>query len=713
MNKCYLFILFFSLIPQTLTATEDKLTPLIQQATEQEVAGDYTSALHTLQRALPLSAKNSTQKAFLLSQLGDISTRLHHHEEAHTYLQQALVVAKTHDNAFLSAHVLNNYGNWLYVQEDYTQALSIYQQVVELTEQSGQQTLYFRALTNQIHTHLKRNDLTTGTLLCIATQQRLSAHPIDILQFLSLGNVCLRLLSKLPKLESNLVTTNHTLLSEALNLARRQQNKRYIAQAKGFLGRLYYTVHRYPEALHLTREAIFLSQTFPDLRYQWEWQQGNILQAQQKLIPATHAYQSALMLLQKIRTHLTVGQRDTATLFHEYIRPVYFSLADILLRQATTTRDAKHKSHLLNQARETVESLKVAELQDYFQDTCAFDPKITKLEGLDKQTAILYPILLPDRTELLVSLPTGIHQFTIDVSAQLLNQTASTFQADLQIGSEWRFATPAKQLYQWLIAPIRKQLHTLHINTLVIVSDAGLRMIPFAALINPKTKRFLVQDFALVTTPGLNLTDPQPLPRTQVKILLSGLSVAVQDFSALPYVPQEITQIKSLFTQHQVLLDQTFLIDNIDNTLKTTPYTIVHIASHGQFDRNPRKTFLLTFDDKLTMDKLENLLALSQLRENPVELLTLSACQTAVGDERAALGLAGVAIKAGARSALASLWFVNDASTTQLVTEFYRLLQNPTLSKAQALQQAQQKLIAQGYQHPLYWAPFLLIGNWL
>jgi CHAT domain-containing protein len=101
------------------------------------------------------------------------------------------------------------------------------------------------------------------------------------------------------------------------------------------------------------------------------------------------------------------------------------------------------------------------------------------------------------------------------------------------------------------------------------------------------------------------------------------------------------------------------------------------------------------------------------LRKNPVELLTLSACQTAVGDERAALGLAGVAIKAGARSALASLWFVNDESTSKLVTEFYQQLQNPTLSKAQALQQAQKSLMEQGYQHPLYWAPFLLIGNWL
>jgi CHAT domain-containing protein len=107
-------------------------------------------------------------------------------------------------------------------------------------------------------------------------------------------------------------------------------------------------------------------------------------------------------------------------------------------------------------------------------------------------------------------------------------------------------------------------------------------------------------------------------------------------------------------------------------------------------------------------------MSLSQYRDQSVELLTLSACQTAAGDDRAALGLAGVAVKAGARSAVATLWFINDQASSQLVTEFYRQLQNPEISKAQALQQAQLMLVNdRRYQHPGYWSPFLLIGNWL
>jgi CHAT domain-containing protein len=114
------------------------------------------------------------------------------------------------------------------------------------------------------------------------------------------------------------------------------------------------------------------------------------------------------------------------------------------------------------------------------------------------------------------------------------------------------------------------------------------------------------------------------------------------------------------------------------------------------------------------MDRLSQIVGSFKFRDQPLELLSLSACQTAAGDDRAALGLAGVAIKAGARSALATLWFVNDEASSALVTEFYRQLKNPSLSKAQALRQAQMTLLDNPeYQHPIFWSPFLLLNNWL
>ncbi len=138
------------------------------------------------------------------------------------------------------------------------------------------------------------------------------------------------------------------------------------------------------------------------------------------------------------------------------------------------------------------------------------------------------------------------------------------------------------------------------------------------------------------------------------------------------------------------------------------------MATHGVFGGTPEESFLLNYDSRLTMNGLEKLISFSRFREKPVELLTLSACQTALGNERAALGLAGVAVKAGVRSAIATLWHVDDEATSLAIREFYRQIREPGISKAQALQNTQKKLIEQRrYWHPLYWGPFLLIGNWM
>ena len=140
----------------------------------------------------------------------------------------------------------------------------------------------------------------------------------------------------------------------------------------------------------------------------------------------------------------------------------------------------------------------------------------------------------------------------------------------------------------------------------------------------------------------------------------------------------------------------------------------MHIATHGQFKNDVSDSFLLTFDDRLTLDRLDEYVGQFRYRDEPLELLTLSACETAAGDDRAALGLAGIAIKAGARSALATLWYINDEASSLLVEKFYEALHDPSVSRATALQRAQLSLLQdRRYRHPGYWSPFLLINNWL
>ena len=252
----------------------------------------------------------------------------------------------------------------------------------------------------------------------------------------------------------------------------------------------------------------------------------------------------------------------------------------------------------------------------------------------------------------------------------------------------------AQQLYDWLIRPIHGLLIENHIDTFVFVPDGALQTIPFAALHDGQ--RFLVEEFAVAVSPGLTLMEPHPIQRENVHLLLSGLSDSVQGFPSLDFVPAELSSIEPVY-QSEKLLNGAFVMSALQQKLADEQFTIVHMATHGQFNSDAHKTFVLTYDGKLTLDNLEALIRPSQYRGKPVELLVLSACQTAAGDDRAALGLAGVAVKAGARSALASLWSVNDQSTSALIAEFYHQLRgNAPSPKARALQAAQINCSATG-----------------
>jgi hypothetical protein len=173
----------------------------------------------------------------------------------------------------------------------------------------------------------------------------------------------------------------------------------------------------------------------------------------------------------------------------------------------------------------------------------------------------------------------------------------------------------------------------------------------------------------VVTTPGLSLTDVRPFRERRGAALVAGLSEAVQGFPALPDVPEELDAITALFPGKR-LQDGQFVADNLRRELAAEPYSLVHVATHARFEREARDSFLLTYDKRMSLSELEALLATTRGRAESVELLSLSACETAVGDDRAALGLAGVAVKAGARSAVATLWRVSDEATALAATRF-------------------------------------------
>lgn len=397
--------------------------------------------------------------------------------------------------------------------------------------------------------------------------------------------------------------------------------------------------------------------------------------------------------------------------FRQAAEPVYFGLVDLLLRQASTLSDATVIEARLREAQDAVELLKAVELADYFQDECVARADTAQLDMVSQTAAVIYPIILADRLELLVAFPNGLRRFTVPVEADELTRVARTFRRLVQSRTTRRYLPHAWQLYEWLIKPLEAALEAVHIDTLVFVPDGPLRTIPMSALHD--REQFLIEKYVLATSPGLTLTEPRSLPRERAQLLVTGLTEAVQGFPPLPHVAQEVAAIEKLY-DNQSLINETYSRRNIQKRLNEAPYTIVHIASHGEFNSTADDTFILTYDSKLTLDQLDQMIGLLSRREEPIELLTLSACQTAVGDDRAALGLAGIAVKAGARSALATLWYISDEASAELVSTFYQNLQKPLYSRATALRHAHLRILRTWrYCHPAYWAPFLLINNWL
>ena len=231
-------------------------------------------------------------------------------------------------------------------------------------------------------------------------------------------------------------------------------------------------------------------------------------------------------------------------------------------------------------------------------------------------------------------------------------------------------------------------------------------------------QQYLIEKYGVALSLGLQLLPSKPLVEKKSRVLAAGLvqpPVNFTRFPPLPDIQSEFNFIAQAGFSSQQLLNQAFTRKSLEQTIDAKPFNIVHLATHGQFSSQARDTFILAADGPINVTQLDSLLrSRGQDQNEAIELLVLSACQTAVGDSRATLGLAGVAVRAGARSTLASLWHISDRSTAFLIKEFYRQLATGKVTKAEALRQAQLTLLKNpNFKRPGYWAPYVLVGNWL
>ncbi|MEZ4527810.1 MAG: CHAT domain-containing protein [Desulfobacterales bacterium] len=555
-------------------------------------------------------------------------------------------------------------------------------------------------------------------------------------------------------------------LTEALSLAGAHGTGRQLSHCAGRLGCLYEKTGQFREAMNLTAQALETARSSDahDLLLLWEWQQARLLRAQGDSERAVAACRRAVYHIEAIRQDIPITYQDGRSSFTETLSPIYLGLADMLLLSAAKETGEERRQALLREARQAVERIKRSELTDYFRDPCVV--ALTRgIENLSPSTAVIYPIILPDRLELLLDMDGRLWQKSTAVEQKTLEQTVRLLTAQLR--NRQAFEKTAAEVYDWLFRPVASLLEEHQVDTLVFVPDGVFRMFPVASLWDGK--RFLAERFAIVTAPGMSLLDPAPLARGEMLSLMAGMSdpgpvifdlpenfwqsmtrspesardlgvrgisVEVEPFEgraplprsakenpelirkirqrlALPGVDAEIRQISGQL-HGTVLLNENFQLERFAREIGVQSFQVVHIASHGYFGGKPEQNFIMTYDRRLDMNQLEAMIKPKQLAATPVELIIMSACQTAEGDERSPLGLAGVVLKSGARSALGSLWPVSDLAAQEMLPAFYTHIKEPGVSKAEALRRTQISLMQKKeFRHPFYWSPFILIGNWL
>lgn len=693
-------------------------------------SGKYDQSIQTLETALSLpsteaqtSLKQSLGNSYTargqLSQLRAKSAEKQDHNRSNTFQKQAISDYQ---------QATKNFRANLNGSEDPLTKLENLLNLIRLS--------YYSQNFQIISPQQRQNDLQQALILLPMVPQNVTTVYASI-DLASLPAFSLALSTPLTQCPTQWQLSDYqrlSILDNALTIAKNLNNPRVESFALGAIGHFYECLGRTKEALTLTQKAILVANqdlNTKDGLYLLEWQKGRIFQAKGQFNLAVNAYQNAYNTLENIRSDLLTTEKDVQLDFRDSIEPIYRQLAQLKLQLADSqSLSSIQQKQELKEVLKIIDHLRLAELQNHLGNDCflRIDAPVSQPISAFPQTAIINSLMFQEKTAIIITLPDEsikihwINQNKANIIENIAQFRQNLLDGFLTLGDY--DTSLSETLYSQIIRPFETDLQEYDIKNLVFIQDSPFRPIPMAALHDGK--QFLIEKYAVSTTPSLSLTFLQKRTLSDNKTLILGVTeesqIDGQIFPSLDNIPLEIATISQQFPNHQLLVNQQFNPQTLTQTLDNADYSIIHIATHAQFGTIPDDTFLVAGNnDKIALKSLENTLRLLESGSNSVELLTLTACETAEGDERSALGLAGVAIQAGVQSAIASLWPVSDQSTLQLILAFYDNLINSGVNKAEALREAQIQLIqAQSnpdinnqYSHPVYWSSFILIGNWL
>ena len=369
-------------------------------------------------------------------------------------------------------------------------------------------------------------------------------------------------------------------------------------------------------------------------------------------------------------------------------------------------------------------------------------PPIAKAENMEKNTKNLLTNSLISSDNNLVKGGQIVRKYVKEANNLNLRKSAKEFRSQVTDFQNKSYIKSAKKLYEWIINPLSMDLKANKIDTLIFSMDNELRSIPIAALYDGK--QFLIEKYSVGVIPSFNLTDTRYVPIVNADILAMGISQSTEDQDPLPSVPLEINTVSKQIwqSQNQTLLNEELTTEKIASLSTQKHFGIIHLATHGDFQAGQiSNSYIQLWDQKLNLDQLKELSQRLKWNKDPkVEMLVLSACRTALGNQQAELGFSGLAVQAGVKSVLGSLWYVSDQGSLALITKFYEQLKLTSL-RSESLRQAQigmlkgevritdkylylspenrialspelANLDSINLSHPYYWSAFTMIGNW-
>ncbi|HEY9690627.1 MAG TPA: CHAT domain-containing protein [Oculatellaceae cyanobacterium] len=715
-----------------VTGNQQQLVSVMTDLAQSYIAlGQYNNAIKLLQDALIIAQKNHYERIEVVAQgvLGNAFFIAGDVNKAILAYQASLDKANFLNEPVYITNALNNLGNALNKQSQRHRSLAL----IAARESDRQEEARLKALSTQEHQQAykcfnRAVKIISGSgsieeaqaLINLASfwrspslfdlpEKSVTNDPKTtdylqqasvILQKLPATHSSASALIKLAMVNGSSTDFKIANLEKAINIVKTIGDSRTLSYAAGVLGQVYEQAKQYQQAMALTRQAIFAAQQVNaiDSLYRWQWQAGKIYVATQQLDAGILSYKQAIATLQSLRSDIVAASSNLQSDLLDEVEPLYRELIELLLAGQPTAAQ-------LEESLQIMDLLRLSQLQNYFGDNCIQLQQNTSSTLLINHQVVISSIVLKHKAYILLRLPNGvIKHYSVEVGEKELEDEILQFRTQLEDFATNRYLAGSQKLYNLLIRPLESELSSANIKSLVFINDGLLRNISMAALHDGK--QFLVEKYAIAISLGFNLPEIQPLSQKN-QAAIFGLTVEIPPFAALKSVATETQEVQSIIGGSR-FLDRDFTFNKLQQQLLANNSSILHLATHGKFGATADNTFLQAFDTRINLKQFEDIL---RQKKRPIDLLTLSACQTAVGDSRSTLGLAGVAARNGVKNVLASLWSINDADTVSLIEDFYKYMRQSNLTPVEALRAAQLKLIANPDIHPSAWFPFILITN--